>query len=320
VSTIAPESKLKKSNIALGAVVLVLIVFVLPVSFYVNNKAVQKRIAGNPLQLPAVIAEVTPTPTEVVVTLTPSPTPTPTPNNKNFGIEYDYKPTKQASGTVRIPILTYHHVAKLPALGSAKVYYVTPEMLDRQLAYLKKKNYRVVTSQQFYDLVKKGKNPTQKTVMLTFDDGNADNYRNAYPILKKYGYPGVFYVSSNRSGITAKQLHEMANNGMVIDSHGANHKDLRKENSQSVLNAEIITSRSVLQSMTKKTVVSFSYPGCVFDDQSVKTVINAGYKFAVSCGKSIDHRPGAMYGMSRMHVYNHFENFKKRLSGIWEIP
>lgn len=322
LEAIATIEKSGKSNSrAVGAVVLSLLVFVLPVSYYIFSKTNQQPpLPNTQLQLPATQISIAATPTLVAATATPTTTPTPTPNNNNFSLDYDYKQVPQTKGTVRIPILTYHHIAKLPSKGSMKPYYVTPEMLDKQLAYLKAKNYRVVTSQQFYDLVKKGKNPTQKTVMLTFDDGNLDNYQNAYPILKKYGFPGVFYISSNRLAISGKQLREMANNGMVIDSHGSNHKDLKKENSQSVLNTEIVNSKSIIQGMTKKTVVSFSYPGCVFDEQSVKTVASAGYKFAVSCGKSIDHRPGAMFGMSRMHVYNDLENFKKRLSGIWEIP
>ncbi|PJA12750.1 hypothetical protein COX64_04195 [Candidatus Dojkabacteria bacterium CG_4_10_14_0_2_um_filter_Dojkabacteria_WS6_41_15] len=261
--------------------------------------------------------------TTVAPTLTVLPTATPTPspvNNNNFSLDYDYKPTKQAKGTVRIPILTYHHIAKMPKDKASRAYYVTPETFEKQLAYLKAKNYKVITSQQFYNQVKSGKNPKQKMVMLTFDDGNKDSYTNAFPLLKKYGFTGVFYINNKRLKISAKQLKEMSDNGMVIDSHTASHIDLKKENNQSVLNSEITSSKSVLEGITNRKVVSVSYPGCTFDTQVVNTAAKAGYKFGVSCGKSIDHRPGALFGLSRMHIYSDLENFKKRLSGYWVMP
>jgi len=196
---------------------------------------------------------------------------------RNFGVDYDYPQVAQRDGTVRIPVLTYHQVGTLPASGGARDYYVSPGMFDRQMAYLKQKQYKTLTMQEFYDLVKSGENPVQKSVLITFDDGNYNNYSNAYPILKKYGFVATFFIVSSKSGISSAHLKEMVADGMDIESHSATHKDLTKIEDESELSSEIISSRYATGSLSGSTVISFSYPGCVGNHDTISYVISAGY-------------------------------------------
>jgi len=75
------------------------------------------------------------------------------------------------------------------------------------------------------------------TVILTFDDGYEDNYTLAFPLLKKYGFRGNFFVigkdigkTLNQNGIvkymTFAQLKEMHQQGMEIGSHTMSHDPL----------------------------------------------------------------------------------------------
>ncbi|KKQ11094.1 MAG: putative xylanase/chitin deacetylase, partial [candidate division WS6 bacterium GW2011_GWE1_36_69] len=113
--------------------------------------------------------------------------------------------------------------------------YVDPLDFEREMAYLVKKNYKTASSAEYYKILKSGKNPKQKTVMITFDDGVRNQYTNAYPILKKYGLTGVFFIVSQRSGIMGTQMKEMTANGMEIGSHSAQHQDLMKISDPKVL-------------------------------------------------------------------------------------
>ncbi len=238
-------------------------------------------------------------------------------NDSNFNEPYDVTPLAQSSKSVRVPILMYHHIDAMPNSTSRFVtgLYVTPETFEEQLAYLVKKNYKSITSQELYNLLSKGLNPTQKTVMITFDDSTKGQYTNGYPLLKKYGLVGVFYVVSNKTSITYNQLREMARNGMIIDSHSASHIDLAKENNQERLYSEIVGSRYTLKSATGQDVFSIAYPGCVADSDAYSYVAQAGYLIGGSCGRSIDHYYSKRFSLSRTHVFNSLDSLKNILSG-----
>jgi len=238
-------------------------------------------------------------------------------NDNNFDELYDVTPTAQKKGTVRIPIFMYHQIAPVPA-GQSQFksgLYVDPLDFEKQMAYLVKQNYKTVSSQEYSTILKTGKNPTQKTVMLTFDDGTLNQYTNGYPILKKYGLTGVFYIISQRSGINQTQTKEMSDGGMDIGSHSAHHPDLMKVTDPSELTAEIISSRYALQNATGKTVTSFCYPGCGYNSTTLSYVANAGYTIAVSCGATIDNYPSHALTLARVHAFGSMDSFKNLLSG-----
>lgn len=241
-------------------------------------------------------------------------------NDNNFNEPYDVTVKAQSRGSVRVPIFMFHQIAVAP-VGSNSFktgLYIDPKDFEKEMAYLVKKNYKTVNSSEYYNILKTGKNPSQKTVMLTFDDGVENQYTNAYPILKKYGLTGVFFIISQRSGITQAQTKAMSDGGMDIGSHSARHPDLTKVYDPAQLSSEIISSKYALQSATGKTVASFAYPGCGWNSQTLSYVANAGYLLGMSCGNAIDNRFSYRLVLSRVHAFGDLKSFKNQLSGqLW---
>ena len=238
-------------------------------------------------------------------------------NDNNFDEPYDVAPSAQAKGTIRVPIFMYHRIEAVPE-GQSRFksgLYVDPLDFEKQMAYLVKKNYKTISMTEYATLLKTGKNPSQKTVILTFDDGSTGQYTTAYPILKKYGLMGVFYIISQRSGINQAQTKEMSDNGMEIGSHSSRHPDLTKVSDPEQLSSEIISSKYALQSATGKTVSSFCYPGCGYNDTVLSYVGSAGYTTATSCGSKVDNYPAHAYTLSRVHAFGDMQSFKNLLSG-----
>ena len=86
-------------------------------------------------------------------------------------------------------ILMYHRIIDEPLLPG-----VAPEAFEMQLQYLCK-HFRVVPMAQLAEEIRTN---TVKpySVAITFDDGHADFYTSAWPLLKKYQLPAALYVTT----------------------------------------------------------------------------------------------------------------------------
>ncbi len=134
-----------------------------------------------------------------------------------------------------IPALMYHSISEVPAGWPADLC-VAPGVFEEHLQYLKAQGYNVVTAPQAVILLKSRQN-VMNTVIVTFDDGYENNYTEAFPLLKKYGFRGNFYVVGNDVGkvknqdgmkkyMTFDQIKEMYDQGMEIGSHSMSHDPL----------------------------------------------------------------------------------------------
>ncbi|WP_340694990.1 polysaccharide deacetylase family protein [Hydrogenobacter thermophilus] len=90
-----------------------------------------------------------------------------------------------------ILILLYHKVVKYPTFD---LWWKT---FDIQL-YILKRFFRLITLDDVIEYFRIGKFPKSPSVAITFDDGYADNYIYAYPILKKHKLKATLFIASSR--------------------------------------------------------------------------------------------------------------------------
>jgi len=90
-----------------------------------------------------------------------------------------------------ILVLVYHKVIKYPTFD---LWWKT---FDLQLSILKK-HFKVITLDQVVEALSSGRLPEKPSVAITFDDGYADNYVYAYPLLKKHRLKATLFVASSR--------------------------------------------------------------------------------------------------------------------------
>jgi peptidoglycan/xylan/chitin deacetylase (PgdA/CDA1 family) len=96
-----------------------------------------------------------------------------------------------------IRILLYHRVTSVN--NDPQLLCVTPEHFIEQLEVLKKK-YRVLDLEETVTSIINQKE-LEKTIIITFDDGYADNLYQAKPILEKYDMPATIFVVSGQVGL-----------------------------------------------------------------------------------------------------------------------
>ena len=115
---------------------------------------------------------------------------------------------RQASHRLRdrfIPkplILLYHRVADLQS--DPQLLCVTPEHFKQHLEILRK-NAHPMRLQDMVRAWRENKLP-RRTVVVTFDDGYADNLLNGKPSLERYDIPATVYVTSGYLGANREFL------------------------------------------------------------------------------------------------------------------
>nr|MBK9650435.1 polysaccharide deacetylase family protein [Bacteroidota bacterium] len=90
-------------------------------------------------------------------------------------------------------VLLYHRVNNLKT--DPQLLNVTPQHFDEQLSYLKKNHFVIQIDELLHNLEHKKRFP-KKCVALTFDDGYADNYLEALPILESHNMQALFYIAT----------------------------------------------------------------------------------------------------------------------------
>lgn len=76
---------------------------------------------------------------------------------------------------------------------------VSPRHFEEQINFLKN-NFSVISAAEAVRRVKEG-NIAKTCVCLTFDDGYADNFIHAKPILEKYNCPATFFIPTAFTGV-----------------------------------------------------------------------------------------------------------------------
>jgi peptidoglycan/xylan/chitin deacetylase (PgdA/CDA1 family) len=85
-----------------------------------------------------------------------------------------------------VPVLCYHRVLPDYIEGDDPIYTVLPEQFESQMAFLAEAGFVSLSLQEYTETARGDRRPAKRSVLITFDDGYADNYKIAWPIAKKY--------------------------------------------------------------------------------------------------------------------------------------
>ena len=186
-------------------------------------------------------------------------------------------PFPQINGLARIarvPIVTYLDITAADfeaALQQIQIKGVTPISLDQLTNHLST-----------------GIPLPPKPILLTFDGGYLGHYRSVYPLLKKFGYPGVFAVYSAKSpdstkSLSWKQLRVMAADPLItIASHGMTPITDPQALQDKQLRAEIVESKRRLENKLGIAIRYFVYPAEISSDRVQAWMQQANYQAALT--------------------------------------
>ncbi|MBE0365861.1 hypothetical protein PULV_b0548 [Pseudoalteromonas ulvae UL12] len=91
---------------------------------------------------------------------------------------------------------TYHRIGDAKQCDfDANVYSCTAKRFEQHLMFYKK-HFEVINQQQLQQLLESDKPLEKKYALISFDDGYIDNYKLAFPILRKHDLTALFFITT----------------------------------------------------------------------------------------------------------------------------
>ena len=218
-------------------------------------------------------------------------------------------------------VLTYH-VVESP---SDTFYSMSREAFRLQMEYLQSTGYEVISLADLTDYIAGRKESIpQNSVVITIDDGWKCTYTEMYPVLKEMGFPFTVFIYPNFIGqgafaLTWKEVREMADAGVDVQSHSFSHPFLTKRSKQA-LHHELAESKKVIEARTGKPVRFVAYPYGDYNTRVAEATSAAGYDAGLTCNFGAVEKGSNPFRMNRVVIYEKttFSEFRK-LVGASEL-
>ena len=174
----------------------------------------------------------------------------------------------------RVVVLCYHSVHPSKPFASAN-----PELFEAHLRWVKQ-HCDIIRFAQARETVRCG-DRQKPAVAITFDDGYADNYEHAFPLLAKYGISAIFFLTAGLLEKDAEVLHrferirrapredvrplewaqvrEMRSAGMDVGTHTYSHPNLARLDPAAAAR-ELAWSKQITEQQLGEPVRWMAYP------------------------------------------------------------
>jgi peptidoglycan/xylan/chitin deacetylase (PgdA/CDA1 family) len=202
----------------------------------------------------------------------------------------------ERAAIANVPVMMYHDI-----LPEKEVFFdVTPEEFEADLQLIRDNGLTPISMDQLVNHLRTGLPLPEKPILLTFDDGYIGHYEHVLPLLREYGYPGLFSIYTfkvgrdhGRPGVNWEQVQEMANDPLVtIAAHSVNHPRDLTELPVPEARREIAESKRELEERLGIPIRYFTYPEGNYDDRVAQLVEEAGFAAALTMNDMEDFVAG----------------------------
>ncbi len=212
---------------------------------------------------------------------------------------------------MRIPILMYHYISSPPPGADAvrQDLSVPPDVFRSEMAFIAGNGFHTIHLADLAQSFKKGEKLPGKPIIITFDDGYDDNYTNAFPALKEFGFTGTFFIIAGRADgnaagyMTWQQIQELEATGMEIGNHSVDHAYNLGQVSRAVQWAEIKPAFDDLAWHLPGQVPVFAYPSGSYNATTVGLLEQLGYIAAVTTLQSTWQYEARTLELRRIRVH-----------------
>jgi peptidoglycan/xylan/chitin deacetylase (PgdA/CDA1 family) len=174
------------------------------------------------------------------------------------------------------------------------------------------------------ELIDDGVTKPDRSLIITFDDGWEDNYRNAFPVLAGYSMQATLFVSTGSVGsreyLDWSQLIDMDKGGVSVQSHTVSHRGLVDLPQEEVV-YELEASKKTIEDRLAKTVEFLSLPHGVMNKRVIDLAGKVGYRGICTSEPRFSHRGGNPAILNRINMSEAYsiDTFGRILAGR-EMP
>lgn len=204
------------------------------------------------------------------------------------------KPEPQGR-SLHLPVLMYHRIG-----DPSSRYQVSPSEFAEQLDWLKNNGYTTVTLNQVYNYMFCGGSLPQKPVMLTFDDGYANQW-TAVLAMNARDMKGVFFIMGQGNQLSDAQIRQMIAWGHEIESHTMTHPFLTHL-SDSQLRYQLVESKSLLEQRYGIQINFLAYPSGDYNERVAEAVQAAGYRGGIHAWGNSTWSPAKRWYEPRIEI------------------
>lgn len=188
-------------------------------------------------------------------------------------------------------IVMLHYVSDNPVYNDLRPWNINTTTYIRLLDYLELNNYRTIG---FEDLLTGRRR--SKDIIITFDDCPKELWDFAIPELQRRNMKAVFYMPTAHLGgynewnvadgkpriglMDEGDIARLVEKGMEVGSHAHNHCMLEEMDESEVI-SQLSVSKSILESIIGKPVISVAYPYGSLPAGYKHLTEGLGYKFGL---------------------------------------
>jgi glycosyltransferase involved in cell wall biosynthesis/peptidoglycan/xylan/chitin deacetylase (PgdA/CDA1 family) len=214
-----------------------------------------------------------------------------------------------------VRILAYHAISGPGEQSSA--YILAARRFEKQMAWLKKMKYPVLSMEEYLNYRRSYQLPPAHSVIITFDDGYADNRKYAYPILRRYNFPATIFLVldkinqtndwardtelSGRPLLSWPEIYEMHQDGIGFGIHSRTHVSLTSASNEQIC-AEIEGTRVELEQKLRTPVRFFAFPFGEYDGRVIEIVKNGGFEASLSIDEGVNTPNTPLHRLRRKMV------------------
>ena len=210
--------------------------------------------------------------------------------------------TPGAGQRMEVPVLSFHHIRKNAATPNELT--ISADAFSANMKMLYDSGFHSISPIQLFDYYKTGKPLPPKPFLLTFDDGNADQWENAIEVLDNYNFKGLFFIMTVTVGkqnyFNEEQIRLLSQWEHYIGCHTWDHQDVNSIKPKD-LHWQVEKPKAYLESLTGLPVITFAYPYGKWNEKIIPGLKKYGIKLAFQLTDESSRRY-PMYSIRRLMV------------------